>query len=152
MSKKIEKYYLNNNKITLSMNSGHPHLWMSKFNIHNPRIIWYSIDHYLWDMCVYIMVWIVWKNGCVSLSSSSDKNWNLLESEREGLVLVRAIKETNVCDLSASRECDSVTLLHVAAARGYFNMLRELLELQVKLEENLYAFILGRSRGSLILV
>ena len=62
--------------------------------------------------------------------------WNLLESEEAGLALVRTIKENAVCELSASRRCDGVTLLHVAAARGYSRMLQELLELQVKLEGN----------------
>ena len=69
--------------------------------------------------------------------ASSDKNWNLLESEDAGLELVQAIKATNVCDLSASRQCDGVTLLHVAAEKGYSRMLQELLQLQVKLEGNL---------------
>ena len=63
-------------------------------------------------------------------------NWNMIESEDAGLALVRAIKETAVCELSASRRCDGVTLLHLAAARGYINMMRLLLELQVKLEGN----------------
>ena len=62
--------------------------------------------------------------------------WNLLESEDAGLALVRAIEKTAVCSLSASRGCDGVTLLHVAAERGYTEMLRLLLQLQVKLEGN----------------
>ena len=73
-------------------------------------------------------------NGRVSLSASSDKKWNLLESEEAGLALVRSIEKTAVCDLSASRRWDGVTLLHLAAARGYSEMLVELLKLQVKLE------------------
>ena len=100
-------------------------------------IIWYSKHHYLWYICAYIMLWIIFLNGCVSLSASSDQNWNLLESEDAGMALVRSIEKTGVCDLSASRECDGVTLLHLAAARGYNKMLRHLLELQVKLEGNL---------------
>ena len=48
---------------------------------------------------------------------------------------MRKIENTAVCDLSASRGSDGVTLLHLAAARGYSEMLCYLLvqQLQVKL-------------------
>ena len=71
-------------------------------------------------------------------------NWNLLESEDAGLALVRAIGETTVCKLSASRKCDRISLLHLAAARGYIYMIRELLKLQVKLEGKVYSFVTGK--------
>ena len=74
-------------------------------------------------------------------------NWNLLKSEDVGLALVRTIENTAVCDLSASRS-DGVTLLHLAAARGYSEMLRYLLERQVKLVGIFFSVIFGRSRGS----
>ena len=88
-------------------------------------------------MYVYNGVNNLKNNGLVSLSASSDKQWNLLESENAGLALVRTIEKTAVCELSASRRCDGVTLLHLAAERGYTDMLRHLLELQVKIEGNL---------------
>ncbi|KAG0722111.1 Ankyrin-1 [Chionoecetes opilio] len=65
-----------------------------------------------------------------SALSEEDKDWRGISREEVGLCIVRVIEETAVCSLNATR-ADGFTLLHLAAQRGYPNMMHRLLSLKV---------------------
>ena len=56
----------------------------------------------------------------------SDVNWHRITNEQEGLDIINCIRETQVCDLTASGT-DGFTLLHLAAQKGYLLMIERLL-------------------------
>ncbi|XP_047740700.1 uncharacterized protein LOC108682971 isoform X5 [Hyalella azteca] len=62
--------------------------------------------------------------------TDEDKNWAHIPSEEVGLCIVKCIKDTGVCELTACRP-DGFSLLHLAAQKGYPNMTHALVSLKV---------------------
>ncbi|KAF2368056.1 Ankyrin repeat-containing domain [Trinorchestia longiramus] len=62
--------------------------------------------------------------------TDEDKNWSHIPSEEVGLCIVKCITDTGVCELTACRP-DGFSLLHLAAQKGYPNMMHRLMSLKV---------------------
>lgn len=61
---------------------------------------------------------------------ATDKDWRAISKEEIGLSIVKVLEKTAVCPLNACRT-DGFTLLHLAALKGYPNMMHRLLSLKV---------------------